>query len=98
MEGWEPQRWLGGTAGFLLCPDSLSAAVKRGRFVPTALVSVVGRYLRSWAACLVLVTPCNVNPFCKEPSARSRQGHFVVECVSPGKKDLKPPQVLSKYV
>lgn len=79
VAGWEPQRWPGGTAGVLLCPVSLGAEAKRGRFVPAATVSAVGHCPRNWAARLMLglATPRRVNLSCEEPSVRSEQGHLV---------------------
>lgn len=64
LEGWEPQMSLEGT-GVLLCPISLGAGAKRGRFVPTSPVLALGHCLRNWTACLILdlVTPCNVKSF-----------------------------------
>lgn len=73
VEGWEPWRWVGGTAGVLLCPVSLGAGAKRGRFVPTAPVSAVGRCPPG----LDPVAPHNVNPSCEEPFAHAEQGHLV---------------------
>lgn len=96
MEGEEQHRQLGGTAGFPCALLSLSAG-KRDSFVPAALISVVGRSPANWAARLILgiVTPHTTQML----PTRSPLDKVIVsvECVSPGKRRLKPSQVLSKY-
>lgn len=62
----------GGTTGVLLCPVPLSAEAKRGRFVPTTVVLVVGHCL-----ILGLVTPRDANPSCEESSVCSEQDCLV---------------------
>lgn len=64
IKGREAQRWQRGPQGVLLCPVPLNAVTERARFVPTALVLVVGHCL-----ILGLVTPHDANPSCKKSSS-----------------------------
>lgn len=96
MEGEEPHRQLGGTAGFPCTLLSLGAG-KRDSFVPSAPISLVGCSPANWSASLILVitTPHTTQML----PARSPLDKVIVsvECASPGRRRLKPSQVLSKY-